>query len=156
MDVAPSQRINISSLASNALDTDSTFIEAQVILVWPYSSSNGRLSLLLAEKDVRLRSVKGQVKVTFSGNGAKEVARTRIGVGDLIRLGLKDVSLKHSNEEIATPGRKLGLEIEVQKSIWIEVGGQRNNVYYILINADTKWKCRASSFVPCQQFDLAI
>lgn len=115
-------RINIASLNPQTPTTHDSHIEATVALVWPYSSSHGVLSLLLAERDVRLRKVTGQVKVTFHGHCAKEVAKTQVGIGDLVLLDLSNVSWTQARDSVSTPGKKVSYNLEYHTALRIEVG----------------------------------
>ena len=86
-------------------------IEAVIALVWPYSSSTRTLSLLLAEPDIRLRKRNGQVKATFHGHAAQEVARTRAGIGDLVHLALEGAEWVQAGETISTPGKNIAWDL---------------------------------------------
>ena len=83
-------------------------LEAVVILVWPYSSSTRSLSFLVVEKDVKLRNTRGQLKVTYHGKAAREVAKLRPGVGDLLHLHLANVEIVEEEDGVSTPGKKAG------------------------------------------------
>ncbi|CCG82342.1 Putative uncharacterized protein [Taphrina deformans PYCC 5710] len=52
---------------------DSGFLRGVVSLRWPYSSSKHSISIQLADEDIRKRSDKGQVKLTFNGSAAKHI-----------------------------------------------------------------------------------
>jgi len=97
------------------------YIEAKVALVWPYSSSTRQLSLLLAEQDVLLRKAKGQLKVIFHGAGAREIARTRVGIGDKVKIGLDQFELVLEHDILSTPGKKADFDLHVRDSITLEI-----------------------------------
>ena len=80
--------------------------------MWPYSSSTQRISLLLAEPDVRLRKSKGQVKVTFHGASAKAVAKSQVGIGDALHLGLEGAHWNNSGDNVSTPGKKIEWDLD--------------------------------------------
>ena len=99
----------------------SSYITATVALVWPYSSSTSTLALLLAEPDVRLRKSKGQVKVVFRGGCAKEVAKTHIGIGDVVKLSLDGCAWKETGDVVSTPGKKIDWDLEYNRRLVLKV-----------------------------------
>jgi len=96
-------------------------IRASVVLVWPYSSSTGKLSLLLADPDIRLCKSKGQVKVTFHGGCAREVAQSHVGIGDAVRLALAGAEWTETGNVVSTPGKKIDWDIEYKERLLLEV-----------------------------------
>ena len=97
------------------------YIEAVVSLVWPYSSKEGLLSLLLAEPDVRLRSAKGQLKVTFQGAGARQVAKSQLGIGDIVLLRIDHAEWKDTGDAVLTPGKKVQWDLHFKSRVVLEV-----------------------------------
>lgn len=116
-------RVHIADLREDLTsdDTGNTYIEAVVQLVWPFSSATSQLSLLLIEKDVSLRDNTAQVRVTFHGACAKEVAKSRIGIGDVLRLDLEGASAEVEHEELSTPGKKAGYDLHFRKNVNLQV-----------------------------------
>lgn len=100
---------------------DNVYIEAAVQLVWPYSSVTSQLSLLLIEKDVPFRETVAQLKVTIHDACAKEVARSKIGIGDIVQLRLKGSTIEHEHEGLSTPGKKTGFDLHYRRSVHIQV-----------------------------------
>ncbi|KAL4913138.1 hypothetical protein BDW62DRAFT_170320 [Aspergillus aurantiobrunneus] len=98
-----------------------SYIRSVVTLLWPYSSSTGSLSLLLAEPDFRLRRSNGQVKVLFHGHVAEEVARTHIGIGDHVYLGLAGSRLVKNDAATQTPGKGVSWDVHFDASASLEV-----------------------------------
>ncbi|KAK4990010.1 hypothetical protein LTR50_002786 [Elasticomyces elasticus] len=86
-------------------------IKATVALIWPYSSHTEKAALLLAEADFRLRRSKGQVRVQFSGPGAKAVARSGVGIGDEVSLVLQGAAWLGGMETANVVGK--GIEWEL-------------------------------------------
>lgn len=119
-----SLRIHVADIRDNLIssDTSNKHIEAAVQLVWPFSSTNSQLSLLLIEKDVSFRETAAQLRVTFHDACAKEVAKSRIGIGDIVKLDLKDGLLENQHEELSTPGKKTGFDLHFRKHVHIQVG----------------------------------
>jgi len=116
------RRILIADL-NPAADVQGQYVAATVVLVWPYSSAMGSFSLLLAESDARLRTGKVQLKITFYNSAAKEVAASRIGIGDTIQLGLEGCEWIASADHLSTPGKKADWDLEYWRTAQLEVGG---------------------------------
>ena len=115
----PTHRVHIADI-SNSLASD-TYLEAYIVLVWPYSSVTKQFSLLIAEKDVSLSKAKGQVKVTFHDEVAREVAKLRPGIGDDLKLALVGTNIIHEEEELSTPGKKAGFSIHLSHDVQLEI-----------------------------------
>ena len=113
--------IRISEISPISSSNTNGYIEAVIVLIWPYSSSSRSLSLLLADKDVRLRRSKGQVKVNFDGKCAEAVALTRLEIGDTVKLGLLGASWMRTGEEVSTPGRKIEWDLQFSLKLTLEV-----------------------------------
>lgn len=110
---------------SPALHSFSTkWFQAVVTLIWPYSSSTGTLTVLLAEPDFRLRRAKGQVRVKLTGSSAKSVAEAGIGSGDELKLSLlgaefvQDDTAAHGR----TPGKGIDWELAYTERLYVQVG----------------------------------
>lgn len=100
---------------------ESRFLEAEIILVWPYSTLTQETGFLIAEKDVLLRKAKGQVRTTFYGPCAKEIAKLKAGIGDTLRISLSNAQLIEEQDEVSTPGKKAGFVIRHQHAVKAEV-----------------------------------
>lgn len=96
-------------------------IHAIVTLVWPYSSSNKCLSLLLAEPDFRLRRNNGQVKVVFRGRAAEAVAKSQVGIGDHVYLALAGSKFVPSEAVAQTPGKCVSWDVQLDDRVLLEV-----------------------------------
>lgn len=121
----PSDRVPIADLTPSPPGS-SSYILAVVALVWPYSSSTATLALLLADSDVRVRKSKGQAKVVFRGGCAREVARTKVGIGDVVRLALVGCEWKETGDTVATPGKKIDWDLEYRSRIILQVSRDNN------------------------------
>ncbi|SLM37841.1 Telomeric single stranded DNA binding POT1/Cdc13 [Lasallia pustulata] len=88
-----------------SVNTNNRCIRGVVTLIWPYSSSKGSLSLLLAEPDFRLRRQRGQIRLTFIGSSAKLVARSGVSSGDGLVLSLDAVQWAKDETTSSTPGK---------------------------------------------------
>lgn len=117
-----SVRVHIADIRDDLVSqkVNNTYIEAAVQLVWPFSSLRSQLSLLLIEKDVSFRDTVAQLKITFHDACAKEVARSRIGIGDIIQLNLRGSTVESEHEELSTPGKKAGFDLHFHKSVQLQ------------------------------------
>lgn len=104
-----------------SVDTNNSSIRGIVTLIWPYSSSNGSLSLLLAEPDFRLRRQKGQIRVIFTGSSAKLVARSGVSSGDGVVLALVGVQWAKDETTLRTPGKGSEWELKFGERAVLQV-----------------------------------
>lgn len=118
---SPSDRIRIADLAPNNWSALGAYIDAQVALIWPYSSSSGKFSLLLAETDVRLHKTRRQVKVTFYNGAAKATQASRVGIGDTVKLKISGCSWTQTGDVVSTPGKKIDWDIEIRDQVTLRV-----------------------------------
>lgn len=105
----------------NEAPSSTDFLEANVALIWPYSSSTERLSLLLTEEAPLARKTKSQLKVTFHGSCAKEVALIKVGIGDSIKLRLNQAEIADNCDNLSTPGKRSSIELHFSHSILLQV-----------------------------------
>lgn len=113
--------ISIPELSPDLQDPDRYSFQAVVTLVWPFSSSNRQFSLLLAEPDFRLRNQNGQLRVTFRGVCAEEVALTKVGIGDTVTLSLQGARWAENKKIQSTPGKSLSWELQFKNRVKLEV-----------------------------------
>ncbi|KAL2220252.1 hypothetical protein M432DRAFT_608594 [Thermoascus aurantiacus ATCC 26904] len=119
--LAQSNPIPIAQLSPELENIGERSVNAVVTLVWPFSSSSRCLSLLLAEPDFRLRRTNGQVKVTFHGFCAEEVALTQVGIGDKVVLRLDGARWADNEAATATPGRGIPWDLHFENRVALEV-----------------------------------
>ena len=105
----------------SALSTKS--MRAIVTLIWPYSSSNSSLTVLLAEPDFRLRRTRGQVRVQFTGSSARTVFEAGIGSGDEVVLSLEGAEWvkDESSAQAHTPGRGIEWDLKYSERLLLQV-----------------------------------
>ncbi|KAL6251592.1 hypothetical protein RBB50_001802 [Rhinocladiella similis] len=127
----PTDQISVADLNPN-LTGNSSYILASVALVWPYSSSTRTLALLLADSESRARKPRGQVKVIFHDGSAREVAKTKVGIGDLVRLSLVGCKWQETAETISTPGKKISWDLEFRAQVAAEI--LRDNAEVTTVN----------------------
>lgn len=113
--------IPITSLTSATAPPAAHSIRGIVTLSWPYSSSTRQCALLLADPDFRLRNRRGQVRVRFTGASAEAVAKSHIGIGDEVILGLDGASWEKDVEATRTPGKSVDGELLYTRRLSLKV-----------------------------------
>jgi hypothetical protein len=113
--------IPIAQLKPDLSASSATCIKAIVTLIWPYSSSNSSLTVLLAEPDFRLRRTRGQVRVQFSGSSARAVSEAGIGSGDEVILSLDGVEWTKDESVDQTPGRSIEWGLKFTERLLLQV-----------------------------------
>ena len=119
----PSERVRIADLeqAHVTAAIAGKYVEATISLVWPYSSSTRKFSVLLSEYDSGSFKTRRQVKVTFHNGAAKAAQESKIGIGDTIRLSLEASELTKRLDEISTPGKRLENDVEFRRQLTLEM-----------------------------------
>lgn len=114
--------VSITDLSPELPHVFSKYIKAVITLKWPYSSSNKTVALLLAEPDFRLRRLRGQVRVQFTGSSAKALARADIGSGDEVILSLCGAEWIKDDQQVRTPGKGVDWELRFRERLILQVG----------------------------------
>ncbi|KAJ6046052.1 hypothetical protein N7444_007306 [Penicillium canescens] len=114
-------QVPIAQLSPDLAQPSEKFIVAVVTLIWPYSSSNKSLSLLLAEPDARLRRPNGQVKATFHGRVAQKIAESHVGIRDTVHLSLANSKFVSNEAAEQTPGRSIACGAHFEDAVSLEV-----------------------------------
>jgi len=112
--------VPIAQLSPNLAAPSTRSIKAIVTLIWPYSSSNASLTVLLAEPDFRLRKTKGQVRVQFAGSSARIVFEAGIGSGDEIILSLDGAEWMKHEATPQTPGRGIEWDLKYTERLVLQ------------------------------------
>ena len=127
--------VPIATLAPSISFADTKSFKGVVTLVWPYSSSARQYALLLAEQDFRLRRQKGQIRVQFGGASAKAVARSRIGIGDVVTVGLEGVQwVQEEAEQSREPEQGVDWELRYEQRLVLQA--RREEEHLADINVD--------------------
>ncbi|PWY86438.1 hypothetical protein BO94DRAFT_517539 [Aspergillus sclerotioniger CBS 115572] len=113
--------VPIAQLSPTLENLSNSSVHAVVTLLWPYSSSTRSLGLLLAEPDFRLRRTNGQVKVVFHGSVAEEVAKSQVGIGDSVYIGLAGSRFVENDTTKQTPGRFVAWDVHFDSGVFIEI-----------------------------------
>lgn len=115
-------QISIAQLQPS-IQTKRNHIFGTVALIWPYSSSQKTISLLLVEPDFRLRLDRGQVHVRFFGSSAKALAISSIKIGDEVLLNLDGVEWVKEAITLKTAGRGVEWALQFRERLVLEVIG---------------------------------
>lgn len=132
----PAERVRIAQLALGKTTEPGTspYIEAVVSLVLePYSGKQKSLSLLLTEPDVRLRRAHGQLKVTFQGSAAQQLASSQLCIGDTVLLRIDHAEWRDTGDAVETPGKKVQWDLHFMKRVILEArrdGGHLTSIDY--------------------------
>lgn len=113
-------RIPIAQLQPS-IQTERSHIFGIVALIWPYSSSQKTISLLLVEPDFRLRRERGQAHVRFFGTSAKALASSSIEIGDEVLLNLEGVEWAKEATTLKTAGKGVEWALQFQDRLVLEV-----------------------------------
>lgn len=98
-------------------------LDAEVVLLWPYSSSTRRSAILISELDFRLRRHKGQVRVQLRGPAAQALAASHISIGDHVHIGLEGARWADEADRgvVIAPGRAVDGELVFERELHIKV-----------------------------------
>lgn len=108
------QHIQISHISGDLPNSAHCEIRGIITLLWPYSSLTKSLALNLAEKDVRLRTNKGQVKITFTGPLGKHVGAQGLNIDDELVLSLEGAEITKTQPR---DSRDVGYELKYTKKL---------------------------------------
>lgn len=106
--------LQISHISGDLQNSSHCEIRGIITLLWPYSSLTKSLALNLAEKDVRLRTNKGQVRISFAGPLGKFVGAQGLNIDDELVLSLEGAEI------VKTPprdSRDVGYELKYTKKL---------------------------------------
>ncbi|KAI0124240.1 hypothetical protein BJ170DRAFT_735933 [Xylariales sp. AK1849] len=92
-----------------------------VTIVWPYSSLTKSIAFNLAEPEIRLRRLKGQVRVNFVGSSAKAVSDCGLGSSDEVQLSLDGARFVPNVAKGRMPGTELDWQLEFSERLLMKV-----------------------------------
>lgn len=122
MDLRDESNVQISiAQLQPSIQTERSHIFGVVALIWPYSSSQKTISLLLVEPDFRLRRERGQVHVRFFGSSAKALALSSIQIGDEVLLHLDGVKWAKETTTLKTAGKGVEWALQFRDRLVLEV-----------------------------------
>lgn len=108
------QHTQISHISGDLSNSSHCKIRGIITLLWPYSSLTKSLALNLAEKDVRLRTNKGQVKISFTGELGKHVGAQGLNIDDELILSLVGAEIVKTQPR---DSRDVGYELRYTKKL---------------------------------------
>ena len=121
LDLEHAQRVRIANLVPQDLGSSTAYIDAQIALVWPYSSSTRQFAFLLSEPDAHPLKSGRQVKITLYNGAARAVQSSKVGIGDQVRLVLGGCQWQDSEDPATTPGKRIQWDLVYRKVIALEV-----------------------------------
>jgi hypothetical protein len=110
--LAATQPTPIAQLNPELPDFESSVVEGEVTITWPFSVVTRSIAFKLVESDFRLRRDRGQVRIEFHGPAAKAIAKANIGGGDEVRLSLLGAQWEQPTQQ--TPVRPDTLEWQLR------------------------------------------
>jgi hypothetical protein len=113
--------IPIAELEPGHPSSQSKSIKGIVTLIWPFSSSTNQAAFLLADPDFRQRYKKGQVRVQVQGAVAWTLAKSKLGIGDEVVLGIRGARWVDTEVGVSTPGKGLDSELLFKDRISVQV-----------------------------------
>ena len=113
--------VPIQDLSPTLQSLDQKAIQGIITVLWPYSSSTGKIAFLLAHPDFRFRGRKGQIRIQFSAASAKAVAQTKTGIGDEVILHLEGSRWIESVQGVVTPGKSVDGELLFEDRLVMQV-----------------------------------
>ncbi|ETN44676.1 uncharacterized protein HMPREF1541_10346 [Cyphellophora europaea CBS 101466] len=116
------ERVRIADLTPGS-ESPQSYVEAQIALVWPYSSLTRQFAFLLSEADARPYKAGRQLKVTLHDGAARAVQATKVGIGDTIKLLLQDCVWQDSEDPASTPGKRVRWDLTYREAVRLEVLG---------------------------------
>lgn len=99
-------------------------VRGVVTVIWPYSPSQRSLSLVLAEKDFRLRPL-GQVRIVFSGHCARDVANAGVVSGDELLIALEGAECLADPTANRTPAKGIEWKLRYSRRLSLAVSSGR-------------------------------
>ncbi|KAK3365907.1 hypothetical protein B0T24DRAFT_405772 [Lasiosphaeria ovina] len=111
----------IAQLNPDFPDQASCVVRGEVTITWPYSIVNRTFAFLLAEPDVLLRRVRGQVRIELHGSSAKAVADCGLGGGDEVYIGLDGVRWAKDDSPGRIPGARLDWQLQFDEKLVLKV-----------------------------------
>ncbi|MCJ1434333.1 hypothetical protein MMC27_003700 [Xylographa pallens] len=134
MDFPPDARVPIAQLQPSR-DPSAGFVEGLVTLIWPYSASNQSTSILLVEPDFRLRPIRGQVRISFTGASAKAIAKSGLTSGDRVSVRLTAAVWRPEDTGGTTPGRGPGWELQYGQGVTLQISQEAREPFLVEVHS---------------------
>ncbi|KAL2162641.1 hypothetical protein VTH06DRAFT_6477 [Thermothelomyces fergusii] len=111
----------IAQLSPDLPDVASLVVRGVVTITWPYNSVTQKFAFLLAERDVRLRRAKGQIRIEFQGPSAKAASDCGIGAGDELLFSLAGAEWSLDPAPGRIPGARVEWQIQFNQKLALQV-----------------------------------
>lgn len=111
----------ISQLSPDLPDCASRVVGGVVTITWPYNSVTQKFAFLLAERDVRLRRAKGQIRIELQGPSAKAASDCGIGAGDELLFSLAGAEWSPDPAPGRIPGARVEWQIRFNQKLALQV-----------------------------------
>ncbi len=103
-------------------------VRGEITITWPYNSFANTLAFILAEPDVLIRRMKGQVRVQLRGSSAKAVADTGCGGGDELLISLDGVEWAKDESPGRIPGARTDWQLQFSEKLTLQVLANRTSL----------------------------
>ncbi|PHH82058.1 hypothetical protein CDD82_7139 [Ophiocordyceps australis] len=124
----------IAQLHPEIDEAASRVLHGVITITWPYSILTKSLAFILAERDFRLRSQTGQLRLELHGAAAKALADLGVGAGDEMRISLSGATWEEPQAKIRLPQGALKWQLKYSNRLLLKllkVDTQENNVLQI-------------------------
>ncbi|KAL2170943.1 hypothetical protein VTG60DRAFT_4205 [Thermothelomyces hinnuleus] len=111
----------IAQLRPDLPDYPSRVVRGVVTITWPYNSVTQKFAFLLAERDMRLRRAKGQIRIELQGPSAKAASDCGIGAGDELLFSLAGVEWSPDPAPGRIPGARVEWQIQFNQKLALQV-----------------------------------
>ncbi|KAL2177981.1 uncharacterized protein P884DRAFT_242113 [Thermothelomyces heterothallicus CBS 202.75] len=111
----------IAQLSPDLPDYPSRVVRGVVTITWPYNSVTQKFAFLLAERDVRLRRAKGQIRIELQGLSAKAASDCGIGAGDELLFSLAGAEWSPDPAPGRIPGARVEWQIQFSQKLALQV-----------------------------------
>jgi hypothetical protein len=112
----------IAQLSPDLPTQNTRTVHGEVTITWPFSAAKQTFAFLLAERDVRLRRVKGLVRVQLHGASAQAVADLGLGGGDEITLSLSGAEWTQDDTVPRSQVSRLEWQLNFSSRLLLQVG----------------------------------
>jgi hypothetical protein len=121
MPLAVTQPTPIAQLNPELPNFESSIVEGEVTITWPFSVVTRSIAFKLVERDFRLRRDRGQVRIEFHGPAAKAIAKANIGGGDEVRLSLLGAQWERPAQQTPVRPDTLEWQLKFTRRVYMKV-----------------------------------
>ncbi|PHH64976.1 hypothetical protein CDD81_3613 [Ophiocordyceps australis] len=99
----------------------SRVLHGVITITWPYSILTKSLAFILAERDFRLRSKTGQLRLELHGAAGKALADSGVGAGDELRISLSGATWEEPQAKIRLPQGALKWQLKYSNRLLLKL-----------------------------------